>query len=102
MKFYILYVRTRRIRVEVGGWEWNTDERRERLEQQINAQIVMPAQTPYTMITGTTNLPGHPYVSIGRGSIVNDLWRSVGEVQEIAFKAMLENNAQTLKESSEK
>ena len=101
MKFYILYVKTRRILIECGGWEWNTEERREERERRIDEQIVFPT-TNYTTITATTDYTGRMYSSIGRRSIVDDIYRSVGEVQEIAFKAMLENNAQTLKESSEK
>lgn len=113
MKFYVLYVKTRRVSFAVGGWEWDNDERRERREQRINDQIIMPV--PYADLTqrrrklrreverrveytATGTMHRSLYEEIDYPAL---MYRSVDDALQIGFKAMIDHNAQTLKESNE-
>lgn len=109
MKFYILYVKTRRFQVEVGGWDFNSDERREERERRIDEQIIMPSPvrvTQASMEVPITNRPGVPYAQLterGRRRAAYTMTAhltSGGEAyfRDLVFRAMLQKNAETLKE----
>ena len=109
VKFYILYVKTRRIRIAVGGWDINSDERREERERQINEQIIMPSPVRVTQASvevPITNRPGVPYAQLTERGYSRAAFTATahgdGHFRHLMFRASLQKNAEILEKGRRK